>query len=863
MSSRKNILLTSFLLAIINILSSAILVLGRESISSDHQVNVNTLLTQQEPKTGYKVEFTAEGSDLLPYDAKQAIVDAVQIWAEEPPPDNTFYLVGLRLEINWGIATLTFADLSNSRISNLNSESNIGEITRYNQIALLLVRDNSNWKAAIDIDQNLSELLEYVPLSELNQTARDAIFPSIFLIRQQNFFPQQVYNNYKFPFPPSRAWRRTRSGLGWHGSNGSSLDFAPVGGGNSEILAAAPGTVTLVCTVAGTVQTYLDIKTVGTNEVLRYVHLDRNSLTVQQGQFVSQGEVLGVMSTSYVASRDQLCVANSGWSSTHLHLDFPTKPFTIDGYTFSETHTYLNVDLYSTNIPTVTSWDFRNGAQGWWIGNGLASPTQEPNGMWYNVVGDDPFLVSPNINLSADKFDYLYLKMASQTDACGQIYFRRQEDAGFTDERYVSFSPVPDASTRYYTIDMNSHPLWTGNIVQLRLDPACFVTNGHAVRIDELALLANNTSWDFRKGSLGWSIGNGLGSQTQYLEGVWYDVTTNDPYLFGPMVNITAEDTDHLYLRMASQTDNCGQIFFRRTGDAEFADERRIDFTVQADGATRSYIIDTTSNPFWAGTIIQLRLDPACIRAGNHAVRIDDLSVLSNTVSWDFSNGTEGWSIGNGLGSSIQYPQGMWYDVTTNDPYLIGPTAFIPASDLPYIYVEMASQTDACGQIYFRRFGDVDFSDSRYLALNPIPDGSDRQYRIDLSTHPLWAGTIIQLRLDPACIRTGNHAVRVNRIILDPTLPAPNAAPSLNLFNDNTPTLTWSRVEWATNYQIEISRSSIFAGTPSFTETVGADELQVTTTTLADGTYYWHVRALGANGRIGGWSATDTFTINT
>ncbi|KAB2852096.1 MAG: S8 family serine peptidase, partial [Anaerolineae bacterium] len=91
----------------------------------------------------------------------------------------------------------------------------------------------------------------------------------------------------------------------------------------------------------------------------------------------------------------------------------------------------------------------------------------------------------------------------------------------------------------------------------------------------------------------------------------------------------------------------------------------------------------------------------------------------------------------------------------------------------------------------------------------------------------------------------------------------PGAAPNRNYFTTSTPTLMWTRVQWATDYQIEISQSSTFTGTPDFADTVSADELEVTTAVLEDGVYYWRVRALGANGRVGGWSVIDTFTIDT
>jgi hypothetical protein len=80
--------------------------------------------------------------------------------------------------------------------------------------------------------------------------------------------------------------------------------------------------------------------------------------------------------------------------------------------------------------------------------------------------------------------------MVSQTDSCGQVYFKRQNDLAFSGERYLSLPIVADGSENFLTVDMSSHPLWTGNIIQLRLDPACSAVNEHTVRIDQVSLTA-------------------------------------------------------------------------------------------------------------------------------------------------------------------------------------------------------------------------------------------------------------------------------------------------------------------------------------------------------------------------------------
>ncbi|GAP20956.1 carboxypeptidase regulatory-like domain-containing protein [Leptolinea tardivitalis] len=89
------------------------------------------------------------------------------------------------------------------------------------------------------------------------------------------------------------------------------------------------------------------------------------------------------------------------------------------------------------------------------------------------------------------------------------------------------------------------------------------------------------------------------------------------------------------------------------------------------------------------------------------------------------------------------------------------------------------------------------------------------------------------------------------------SLPAANA-----LTSDATPTFTWSSVNLATEYDIEIDKVSTFVNS----DRVIGDSATTTftpPTDLADGTWYWRVRAKNAVGDIGPWSAPRAFSLDT
>jgi len=87
------------------------------------------------------------------------------------------------------------------------------------------------------------------------------------------------------------------------------------------------------------------------------------------------------------------------------------------------------------------------------------------------------------------------------------------------------------------------------------------------------------------------------------------------------------------------------------------------------------------------------------------------------------------------------------------------------------------------------------------------------------------------------------------------------ASPIQSYFTSASPTLSWNRVTDATEYNIQVSKSALFMGVLDYTATVPSDQLNVTVSPLAEGVYYWRVRAI-TDGVVGGWSAIDSFIVD-
>jgi len=311
----------------------------------------------------YQVHFLAPGAEKLSSDVRMAVTAAVNSSSYIKPEDDTnVFMVSLQVATNWALATMTTANLLDQHPISAAHEASIHEeskLTLNNLFEVLIVKVDSVWLAASQYDDGAQKLLEAVPLTEFNQRARTVIFPKdvsvlLDIYASSNRAIQQQYDGYKLPWISNVAWRRTNGygDPGWHDGAYFSfeadhgLDFDIVNATNGDILAAASGTIFNTCDGANGNWLWV-IQTDGTSERLGYLHIDKSTRpNLAEGQHVNQGDYLGRMLPSSSANPIQdTCGKSVG---THLHMYFPMKPFTIDGYTFRADYTYQNVDLYSS-----------------------------------------------------------------------------------------------------------------------------------------------------------------------------------------------------------------------------------------------------------------------------------------------------------------------------------------------------------------------------------------------------------------------------------------------------------------------------------------------------------------------------------
>ncbi len=120
------------------------------------------------------------------------------------------------------------------------------------------------------------------------------------------------------------------------------------------------------------------------------------------------------------------------------------------------------------------------------------------------------------------------------------------------------------------------------------------------------------------------------------------------------------------------------------------------------------------------------------------------------------------------------------------------------------------------------------------------------------------------VRAKDAAGNWSNWSAPFNVMVVPPAPPAVtlDSPASGYLTNDNTPVLYWKSTLYARDYELQVDDSYTFSS-PVLDQQLISGLSKTLTTPLADGKYYWRVRAENDNATYGPWSAYRYFTIDT
>ena len=215
----------------------------------------------------------------------------------------------------------------------------------------------------------------------------------------------------RLPWSNPRAWNILR-GPGPNHNEARSWDFQPPGAGshNNEVLAVGAGRARLACNKDGQAMVELNVG----GSIFRYRHLQTSAVKAAgittAGVEVQRGRVLGRLHPNLPSV--PRVAGNCGWgTASHLHLQMPRLPITIDGITFttsgpqrgSATSTNIRVTQPSTPQPPDPYRSNLQPITGDWNGDGSTDIglRRVSNGMFYLRTG--PSLAQTTISWSAGR----------------------------------------------------------------------------------------------------------------------------------------------------------------------------------------------------------------------------------------------------------------------------------------------------------------------------------------------------------------------------------------------------------------------------------------------------------------------------
>jgi len=130
--------------------------------------------------------------------------------------------------------------------------------------------------------------------------------------------------------------------------------------------------------------------------------------------------------------------------------------------------------------------------------------------------------------------------------------------------------------------------------------------------------------------------------------------------------------------------------------------------------------------------------------------RLRELGWRVSPIDFNFDDSTEGWAAEKDI-RDLRIERGHlmgW--ITGGDPFLLRKELAIEGDKCPLVRIRLSLDSDSRGQFLWITKESPTWGEPKVLQWSIQGDGQSREYRLDLSKHPAWAGqTIVGLRIDP------------------------------------------------------------------------------------------------------------------
>ncbi len=139
---------------------------------------------------------------------------------------------------------------------------------------------------------------------------------------------------------------------------------------------------------------------------------------------------------------------------------------------------------------------------------------------------------------------------------------------------------------------------------------------------------------------------------------------------------------------------------------------------------------------------------------------------------------------------------------------------------------------------------------------SPVDAGNKTSYKLTsalLPTTYYW-----QVRTTDKAGNVSAWSAPFSLVVASPN----NAVPVLNRYDTPNPTFTWTPISWAQAYHLQVSSVANFSSTVYNVNSINASATShAVANALADGVYYWRIRARNGPDQWGNWSTVGTVLV--
>jgi len=191
----------------------------------------------------------------------------------------------------------------------------------------------------------------------------------------------------------------------------------------------------------------------------------------------------------------------------------------------------------------------------------------------------------------------------------------------------------------------------------------------------------------------------------------------------------------------------------------------RVSVTGQAFASTES--LEVSSGTGWWYDPARATLIARIPHTGKDTLVIEGVSAaesrflpeIAQQIAFEFDRpgDLEGWLPAHDITDMKIADGALRLSVTGGDPYLIRSGMRAAAASVKQVVIRMKTTAGAEAQFFWATDRSAGIDEPKSLKFAVVSDGQFHEYRVPVGAHPLWQGTITQLRLDPNQSQAGSR----------------------------------------------------------------------------------------------------------